>query len=613
MAETTATFRSLADLFLHRVKATPDAVAFQYPMSDGWGRLTWRETADRVRALASGLRALGLADEQRVAILASTRLEWILVDTAILCAGGATTTIYPSSTPEECAFIAADSGSSFIVAENAQQLAKLRERRAEMPTVRKVVLIDGTGAGNGDAEWVVTWDELVAKGRERDAADPSSYERVARAVAPESLATLIYTSGTTGRPKGVELTHDCWLYEAEAIEALDMIGASDMHYLWLPLSHAFGKVLQAAQLRIGFPTAVDGRLDKLVDNLVEVRPTVVAAVPRVFEKVHNKVITGAMEKGGLTLRIFRWAMSVGMRCAALEREGKPISTLLGLQRRIADRLVFSKLRERFGGRLRYFISGSAALSREIGEFFHAAGVLLLEGYGLTETSAASFVNRPQRFKLGTVGQALPGTEVRIADDGEVLIRGRGVMRGYHQLPEQTREVLEPPERGGWLHTGDIGELDPAGFLRITDRKKDLIKTSGGKYVAPQALETKLKALSPWVSQVLVHGNNRNFVTALVTLDEEAVKRWARDHALGHLSWEDLAKREEVRLLVQDGFDALNRQLASYETIKKFAVLPRDFSQESGELTASLKVKRKVVEQRYKPVLDEFYSGATTSL
>jgi long-chain acyl-CoA synthetase len=609
MSEAPSSFRSLADLFLHRISTTPDLESFRFPAGSGWASLTWRAAGERVRAIACGLRALGLEDEQRCAILASTRIEWILVDLAILCAGGATTTIYPSNTPEECAFIAGDSGAVLVIAENAQQVEKLREKRSELGRVKRVVVIEGAG----DGDWVIGLDEVMALGKTRDAEDPARFEAIARAVSPDRLATLVYTSGTTGRPKGVELPHDCWLYEAEAIDALKLLRHDDVQYLWLPLSHVFGKVLEAAQLRIGFLTAVDGRVDKLVENLAVIRPTFVAAVPRIFEKVHNKVITGASEKGGLTLRIFRWAMSVGRLCSASERTGHRPSLLLRLQHHLADRLVFAKLRARFGGRLRFFVSGSAALSREIAEFFHAAGILLLEGYGLTETSAASFVNLPDRFKLGTVGPPLPGTEVRIAEDGEILIRSRGVMRGYRGLDDATREVLEPPERGRWLHTGDIGEVDGEGFLRITDRKKDLIKTSGGKYVAPQMIETRLKAISPWVSQVLVHGNDRNFCSALVTLDEEAVKRWARDHGLGALGWPELAAHPDVKKLVQAGVDELNRSLASYETIKKFAVLPNDFTLESGELTPSLKVKRKVVEQKYKSVLDAFYTGATVTL
>lgn len=606
--------RSVAEMFLHRVAQTPEREAYRYPTTgadgtDTWKSLSWREVSDRVRAIASGLRALGLADEDRCAILCSTRIEWILVDLAILCAGGATTTIYPSSTAEESAFIVADSETRFVFAEDAAQLAKLASKRAELPNLKQVIVIDNKGFSDGD--FALSLDALMAKGREYDAAHPQAFEQVARAVRPEALATLIYTSGTTGQPKGVELTHDCWIYEGQAIAELGLLETDDLQYLWLPLSHVFGKVLESAQLHIGFATAVDGRIDKLVANLAVVRPTFVAAVPRIFEKVHNKVVGGAREGGAVKRAIFKWAVGVGRQASALRQQGEEPRGWLGVQVGLADKLVFSKLRAIFGGRVRFFISGSAPLNRDLAEFFHAAGVLVCEGYGLTESSAASFVNRPHAFRFGTVGQALPGTEVRIAaEDGEILLRGRGIMRGYRGQPEATAAALDAD---GWLHTGDIGEVDADGFLRITDRKKDLIKTSGGKYVAPQALEGALKVACPYVSQVLVHGDKRNYVSALVTLDEEAVRKWAAGEGLGEASVAELSRNEKLRALLQGYFDQLNATLPRYATIKKFAVLPADFTVEAGELTPSLKPKRKAIEAKYRAVLDAFYDDALAAM
>jgi long-chain acyl-CoA synthetase len=603
MAET---FRSVAEMFLARVASTPAAEALRHPQGSSWRSQSWREVGAEVRAFACGLRALGLEPEQRVAILSGTRFEWMLVDLAILCAGGATTTIYPSTTPEDCAYIISDSDTVMVIAENAAQVQKLVAVRAKIPKVTKVVVIEGDG---GEGGWVIPLAELRAMGEKAHAAAPDAYETIAKAVAPTSLATLIYTSGTTGKPKGVELTHDNWLYEAEAIEALGILHKTDVQYLWLPLAHSFGKVLETAQIKIGFPTAIDGRVDRIVDNLGVIRPTFVAAVPRIFEKVHNRVVQQAKEGGELKHRIFKWAFEVGARTSRLAQQGRRPEGLHAIEQAIADRLVFSKLRERFGGRIKFFISGSAPLARDLAEFFHAAGILVCEGYGLTESSAASFVNRPTAYRFGTVGQPLPGTEVRFAEDGEILIRGRGIMRGYHNLGPATNETLVD----GWLHTGDIGQLEPGGFLRITDRKKDLIKTSGGKYVAPQAIEGKLKVVSPWVSQVVVHGDNRNFCSALITLDEEAVRKWARDHHKVLDGTAALAADPEVRALVQAGIDELNKSLASWETIKKFAILPGELTIEAGELTPSLKVKRKVVEQKYKSLLDGFYASAKAEL
>jgi long-chain acyl-CoA synthetase len=600
-------YRSIPEMFLDRITRTPENEAFQFPGpgGNGWRAMTWRESGARVRAIACGLAQEGLAPEQRCAILSGTRVEWIFADLAILCAAGATTTIYPSSTGDECAYILADSETAYCFVENDAQVKKLQAKRAQLPALKRLIVFDGAG----DGDWVISLDELAAKGAAWDAIHPGKYEERARAVRPEQLATLIYTSGTTGQPKGVELTHDCWVYEGEAIDALGLIRADDRQYLWLPLAHSFGKVLMSAQVKIGFATTVDGRIDKLVDNLSVVKPTFVAAVPRIFEKVHNKVVAGAKEGGGAKAKIFDWAMDVGRRVSRLTQQGRRPGLVLEAERAVADRLVFSKLKARFGGRVRYFISGSAPLDRELAEFFHAAGILILEGYGLTESSAATFVNRPDRYKFGTVGLPLSGTQVQIAAaDGEILVKGRGVMRGYRNLAAETRETLDAD---GWLHTGDIGTLLPGGFLQITDRKKDLIKTSGGKYVAPQMLEGKLKTQCPYVSQIVVHGNNRNFCTALIAIDEEATRKWARDHVSGaeSLTYAQLAARSEVIALIQGYVDELNKELPSYETIKKIALLPADLTQEAGDLTPSLKVKRKAVEQRYKSVLDGFYAGA----
>ncbi len=601
-----ASFKSFPEMFLHRVSSTPETEAFYYPDSnDDWQTLRWKEVGERARAIACGLRHLGLQKEERAAILCNTRVEWVLVDIGISCAGCATTTIYPSSTAEQVAYILNDSNTRVVFVEDDQQLEKVAGVRESCPQVMQVVNLTGRGGHGG---WAMSMQELEAAGRAWDKEHPGAYEEGIEAVEPHHLATLIYTSGTTGDPKGVELLHDCWVFEAEAMDALGFMTPADKQFLWLPLSHSFGKVLEALTIRIGIPTAIDGRIERIVPNLEYVRPTFVAAVPRIFEKVFNKVVSGA-KASPIKYRVFKWALEIGRQVSQIRQKGQQPSGSLALKAAMADKLVFSKLKETFGGRLRFFISGSAPLSREIAEFFHASDILILEGYGLTESSAASFVNRPDRFKFGTVGHPLPGVEVRIEpSDGEILLRGRGIMRGYFNKAEESAASLFTDADGTWLRTGDIGELDADGFLRITDRKKDLIKTSGGKYVAPQEIEGKLKTRSDLISQVLVHGNQRNFCSALITLDADAIDRWAASHGKAGKSMADLVEDEVLRAEVQAAIDDLNSGLARYETIKKFALLPVDFSIEGGELTPSMKVRRKVVEARYASIIDGFYGN-----
>ncbi|MFI6181571.1 AMP-dependent synthetase/ligase [Nonomuraea sp. NPDC051191] len=582
---------SIPSLLRDRIAATPDAEAYRVPSGDAWTSLSWREVGERVRGLALGLSGLGAGPGRRVSILCSTRLEWILADLAVLSTGAATTTIYPSNTAAECAFVITDSGSTIVIAENDEQVAKLRSVRKELPDVTGVVVVDGSASDDG---WVVTLDS-VSRGE-------GDYDALVDAIAQDDLATLIYTSGTTGRPKGVELTHDNWLFAAGSVREIDLISPGDLHFLWLPLSHSFGKLLEVVMIDIGVPTAIDGRLDRIADNLGALRPTVMAAAPRIFEKIHNTVVATVRREGGIKLRIFEWARETGIRVSRARQREASVPLTTRVEHALADRLVFAKLRTRFGGRIRFFISGAAPLSRDVAEFFDGAGLTILEGYGLTESSAGSFLNRPESVRFGTVGPPLPGTEVRVADDGEILIGGRGVMRGYHGLPRETSEALED----GWLRTGDIGELDEAGRLLITDRKKELIKTSGGKYVAPTYLEGRVKAACPFASHVFVHGDRRNYVTALVTLDMDVVRPWAEAESLP-ADPEALCGHPRMREEVGRAIEQVNADQASYSTIKKFAILADDFTVETGELTASLKIRRKAVEERHADLLDGFYT------
>jgi long-chain acyl-CoA synthetase len=584
--------------FLDRVRTSGDREAYRYPVGAHWESVTWAETGERVRKLAAGLVALGIEPQQRVAIASSTRFEWILADLAVMCAGAATTTVYPSTMTDDVAYILADSESRLVFAEDDAQVAKLKEKRNELPQLAKVVTFDGTV----DGDWVISLSDLEKLGEELLNDDPELVDQRVEATDGEDLATLIYTSGTTGRPKGVRLRHKSWTYEGAAIEAQGILSQDDLQFLWLPMAHSFGKVLLSTQLACGFATAVDGRVDKIIENLGIVKPTFMGAAPRIFEKAHGRIVTMQAEAGGVKEKLFNAAFAVGLKVDRLEREGKPVPLPLKAQHALFDRLVFSKIRDRFGGRVRFFISGAAALNREIAEWFHAAGILILEGYGMTESSAGSAVNHPDDYKLGSVGIPFPGTEVKIAEDGEILIKGPGVMEGYHNLPEETSESLND----GWLHTGDIGEFDGE-HLRITDRKKDLFKTSGGKYIAPSAIESQFKAICPYASQFLVHGNERNFCVALVTLDPDAMAEWATQQGKGQLSYAEIVKLPEVEKMVEGYIATLNSRLNRWESIKKWLLLDHDLSVESGELTPSMKVKRKVVEENYQAEIDRLYA------
>jgi long-chain acyl-CoA synthetase len=588
---------SVAAQFLDRVKASGPREAFRYPVGDDWKSVTWDQVSDRVHKLAAGLISLGIEPEQRVAIASGTRYEWIIADLAIMCAGAATTTVYPSTNAEDTAYILSDSGSRILFAEDDLQVAKVTGRRSEIPELSTIITLSESAA----AEGVLTLADLEKVGADYLAEHPTAVEDRIATITPDQLATLIYTSGTTGKPKGVRLVHRSWVYEGEAIRSQGILSDTDVHFLWLPLAHSFGKTLLGIQLACGFSTAVDGRVDKIIDNLGVVKPTFMGAAPRIFEKAYSRIITMVASEG--KKGIFDKAFAVGLEVKRLEAAGKSVPLPLKLKFKLFDKLVFTKVRSRFGGNVRFFISGSAALNREVAEWFNAAGIQILEGYGLTETSAGAFLNHPEQNKIGTVGLPFPGSEVRIAPDGEVLIKGPNVMQGYHNLPDVTAETLTD----GWLHTGDIGELDADGHLKITDRKKDLFKTSGGKYVAPSAIESQFKAICPYVANMLVHGNERNFVSALITLDPDLIGGWAAENGMADKTYVEVVTSDACRTMVEGYVAELNSRLNRWETVKKFVILDHDLTVESGELTPSMKVKRKVVETNNKDLIDSLYS------
>jgi long-chain acyl-CoA synthetase len=596
-------------MFLKRVAATPDRDAFGSPGPDGSGPvwLTWSQVAERAKAVAAGLRGLGIRGEDRVAILANTRLEWVIADLGIMCAGGATTAVYPTTEPEDAAFIVGDSGSRVAFAEDTGQAAKLSG--AALAALTHVVLIDGE-ADPAATPPQLTLADLEARGAAALADEPDMIEKAVDEIRPEHLATLIYTSGTTGRPKGVELLHRGWCWEGVAQGELGVLEADDLQYLWLPLSHSFGKTLLCVIIHLGMPTYLDGRVDKLVEGLATVRPTVMCGAPRVYEKVYNRAVTAAKDAGGAKAKIFAWAVRTGRAKVAHEQAGRPVPAGLRLRYGLAHRLVFSKLHARLGGRIRVLVSGAAPLSRDIAEFFAAAGLPIMEGYGLTETSAGNFVNRPEQLKIGSVGLALGDLECKIDTDGEILLRGTPVMRGYHNLPEETAAAFT---EDGFFRTGDIGELDAQGFLTITDRKKDLVKTSGGKYIAPSHVEGLFKAICPYVSQAVVIGQARNFCTMLITLDPDAIAGWAAGVGLAGRSYDEIVASPEANAMVAGYVEELNGKVNRWETIKKFAILRRDLTIEHGEITPSMKIKRRSVETNFADEIDKMYVGTVAEI
>ncbi|WP_067860918.1 AMP-dependent synthetase/ligase [Nocardia shimofusensis] len=590
---------SVAQMLVDRVVATPDAEAFRFPDGDGWTSVSWKQFGERVDILAAGLIALGIQAEDRVALVSSTRYEWVLADFAVMCAGAATTTVYPTMNAPGVAFIVADSGSCLVVAEDQAQVDKLIEHRAELPDVQQVVIFDG----EGDGDWVIALADLEERGRRLLAGSPDVVADRIRGIRPEHLGTIMYTSGTTGTPKGVRLPHSAWTYSAAAIDVLHVLGPDDLNFLWLPLSHSFGKVMLALSPLIGFPTAIDGRVDKIVDNLAILRPTIVAAAPRIFEKAHARIEGIVAEEGGIKKKLFDWAVGVGLQVSRARQAGKDPSLLVVLQHKVADKLVLSKIRERFGGRLRYFVSAAAPLDRDVAQWFDAIGVIVLEGYGLTETAAASFINRPDGYRFGTVGKPFPGTEVKIAEDGEILIRSPGVMSGYHNHPEATAEALDAD---GWFRTGDIGEIDADGFLHITDRKKDLFKTSQGKYVAPSAIAATFKGMCPYAADFIVYGEARPYCVALVGLDAESIVEWAGKNGLADKPFAEIARDEKTQEVIAAFVDTLNDQLDRWEQIKKFGIIDRELSVEAGDFTPSMKLRRKIVVDKFADSIDALY-------
>jgi long-chain acyl-CoA synthetase len=595
---------TLARMFWEQVERSGDRPAQQFKHGAGWTTITWREVGETVRELALGLLALGRAKGDSVALLSSSRAEWVQADFAIFTAGCVTVPVYPSYPPDLIAYIVNDSGARTIIVEDPAQLAKVLQAREKTPNLEHIIVISDYDAPQ-PPKMVMTWESLRRLGRENagtGALGSLLAERVA-STRPTDLATIVYTSGTTGPPKGVMQTHGNHIAAVTASKQATPVEEGWVHLLFLPLAHSFARLESFLGVAHGLTTAFAENLDKVGENLRETRPHFICSVPRVFEKVYGRILAGVEAGSPAKKKIFNWAVSVGRDVSRHQQRGQPVPTTLELKRKIAHKLVFSKLHAALGGRLRWAVSGGAPLSRDIAEFFHAAGILLLEGYGLTETCPVLTFNRPDRYKFGSVGQTLPGVQVQIAADGEILARGPNIATlGYFKQPEATHEVFGAD---GWFHTGDIGTIDGDGFLFITDRKKDLIVTAGGMNIAPQNIENLLKA-DPFISQVMVYGDRRPYPVALITVNSDELSKFAREQGILTSEAAAIVKHPKVVERVGRTVEEKNTQLQSYARIKRFTVLPTDFTLDGGELTPTLKVKRKVVSQKYKDAIEELY-------
>ncbi len=595
------TNETLNSVFQQNAKKYADDVIIKYKKEKGaiYTDLTWRELADRVAATATGLIASGLAPGDRVAILSANRIEWIIADLATLLAGGIDVPIYHTSTAEQCAYVISDSGCRFIVVEESTQLAKVVEKRGELKNLDRIFLIEGDPPENDRV--VASFSTLQETGRQQMKARSHELMKRSGAVTPDDPATIVYTSGTTGPPKGCVLSHRNAVFVLNSIrEIIHIDGRSNLSLMILPISHFYPRVSgYYFNIYNNIPFAIAESLDTLGANMLEVRPTYFTSVPRIFEKVYGRITATASQGSAVKRRLFSWAVSVGRRRSQILNAHGKLPASLALQYGVADALVFKKIRAALGGRLTFALSAGAPLSAEVGEFIHSVGIQVLEFYGLTETVGGTMTTF-DACKYGTVGRSMPGFTVKIAPDGEILMRGNNFL-GYHNKPDLTAETI----RDGWCYTGDIGAWDKDGYLVITDRKKDLIITSGGKNISPANIENLLKQI-PLVSLPMVYGDSRNYLTALLTLDKAETELYAQRHGIPYSSFEELTGRPEIMELVRGGVDRVNGTLAKFETIKKFIVLPREFSQEEGEITPTLKVKRRVIAERYRDLIESLY-------
>jgi long-chain acyl-CoA synthetase len=586
-----ATIAAMASWCARKYGGSP---ALRFKRDDIWQELSYAEMGEAAAEIAAGLIDLGVDAGDRVCILGNTRPEWSLCDLGIASAGAVSVPVYPTNSPEECEWVAGNSEAKAIICENADQVGKIMQVQGNLPALETIIAIDGKGL----LERAVALENLRHIGRGVDSALVE--DRVA-GVKPDDAYTFVYTSGTTGPPKGCVLSHGNWSAVCDMIEEIAAVQAGDVSYLYLPLAHVFARVVQLCTFYLGATISYfGGDTRQIVSELGDARPTYFPSVPRMFEKIYTQATAQVQEASPEQQEQFRKAVSLGVKVRSMEQRGEEVSDKLRKAFEEADAQLFSKVREIFGGQVREAGTGAAPIAPEILEFFYACGIPVLEGYGMTETTAVASVSTRENFRFGTVGRALPGVEIKIADDGEVLIKGPNIFQGYFRNDEATRETIVD----GWMHTGDLGELDGDGYLKITGRKKDIIITAGGKNLTPANIENDLKQ-SPWISQAVMHGDRRPFPVALITLDEEEIVPWAKKQGLA-TDLASLASEPKVIELIQADLDRANAKYAQVEQIKKFKILDHDLSQESGELTPTLKVKRNVVNEKYSELFESMY-------
>ncbi|MFC2161357.1 AMP-dependent synthetase/ligase [Acidobacteriota bacterium] len=590
--------KTIPQVFIHAVKSFQKEDMMLYKSEGKFVPVSTSEFEENVKGFSLGLRELGLNAGEKLIILSENRPEWVMTNMANLCVGSTTVPIYTTLAPEQIRYIIDDSDAKIVVCSNLEMWGKLEVIKDQLDKVTHFIIYEPEAP-----EGVLSFKDVISSGKKLAAEDPHLFEKTALSVQPEGIASIIYTSGTTGVPKGVMLTHSNLVSNMMAVCEIIEFSSDDTSLSWLPLSHSFEHLVVVAYVYKGVSIGFAECVETVADNMQELRPHLLTSVPRLYEKIYSVIMESVLSGSGLKRKIFFWALKTGKKVGRIKLSGQEVPGFLEKKRKIAHKLVFSKIIAKTGGRVRLFVSGAAPLSKDIAEFFHALGITILEGYGLTETAPAISLNTFEHVKFGTVGRPVPGVEVKIAEDGEILAKGPNIMKGYFKKPAETAEVLE----GEWFKTGDVGFIDDEGYITITDRKKDIIVTAGGKNVAPQQIENLIRT-SPFIINALTIGDRRKFVSALIVPAFDKLESFAQENKISFSSREELLKNEKILIKIQEEIDQATDELARYEKVKKFALLKRDFEIEKGELTPTLKVKRNIVAEKYKILIDSFYEN-----